>query len=144
MFKSLRQTGLPPSGNAWDSTIENPGHQPSDFANGLISSLQTDDAFDMVTSASYGVTSLSPSFSVAGGDIECATITSLLSFRPVRGTEIQQPSTDGAFGQLVPPGEYSSVTEQGSMNVCLLQQGRITSVQGLLGGDYNADEVPIP
>jgi hypothetical protein len=144
MFQSLRQTGQPPSGNVWDSSIDYPGHQPTDFANDLISTYETDGDFGILPSVSYKVTGLSPSFSVPEGDLACATITTRMSLRPSHGTEIEQPPTEGAFGSLLPPGEYSSVTEQGSVQVCVIRQAGTSFVQGLLGGDYNADGVPSP
>ena len=144
MLQSLRQTGKPPLGNVWDPSIDYPGRQPTDFANDLVSTYKTDGDFGILPSASYTVTGLSPSFSVPEGDLECATITTRMSLRPAHGTEIEQPSTEGAFGSLLPPGEYSSVTEQGSVQVCVIRQAGTSFVQGLLGGDYSADGVPSP
>jgi hypothetical protein len=144
MLQSLRQTGKPPSGNVWDPSIDYPGRQPTDFANDLVSTYKTDGDFGILPSASYKVTGLSPGFSVPEGDIECATITTQMSLRPAHGSEIEQPSTEGAFGSLLPPGEYSSVTEQGSVQVCVIRQAGTSFVQGLLGGDYSADGVPSP
>jgi hypothetical protein len=144
MFESLRQSGKPPAGNPWDWTISDSGHQPSDFADDLIDSHQTDTAFHIVSSVSYTVSSYSPSFSISLGDISCAMLTVQMSLRPAHGSFLVQPSTEGAVGSLLPSGDYSSVAEQGSVDLCLVKADGTTEVQGVIGGLYNADGVPYP
>ena len=144
MFQSLRQSGQPPAGNPWDQSIYDSTHQPGDLANELIDSHQTDAAFGMIASVSYSVTSYSPSFGVDDGNVRCATLASRIVLRSAQGAYVEQPPTEGAFGSLLSPGDYSSVIEEGSLDVCLLRVGDNTTVKGEIGGLYNADGVPYP
>ena len=94
------------------------------------------------SSVSYSVTSYSPSFGVDDGDVRSATLASRIVLRSAQGAYVEQPPTEGAFGSLLSPGDYSSVTEEGSLDVCLLRVGDNTTVKGEIGGLYNADGVP--
>ncbi len=138
LFQSLRQTGVPLAGDWWNSLINEPRKELTDFASGLTSGYDLDQALGVVPEATFGVDDYSASFSVPGGAISCATITGQVTMRPQDGLTMAQTNGSSVFGPLVPPGAYSSVTFHESVDTCLVLLKGIYEMQGMSGGTYSA------
>ena len=136
LFQSLRQTGSPLAGDIWDSLINEPDKELSDFASDLTDGYDLDESFGIDVVATFGMNDYSTAFAVPGGSMTCATITGEVITRPAQGSTMTNIGT--TFGPLVPPGNYSSVTFHEAVDTCVMLVDGVYDMQGLSGGTYSA------
>jgi len=138
LFTSLRQTGTPLAGDWWNSLINEPGKELTDYASELAQGYEVDQSRGIVPEANFGVDDLSEPFSIPGGSMSCATITGEVTMSPADGSTIVQTNASSAFGALVPPGTYATVTFHEVVDTCLVLVKGFYGMQGLSGGTYSA------
>ncbi len=138
LFDSLRQTGSPPAGGWWNSVINEPGKELTNFASNLAEGYDLDEALGIAPEANYGLDDLSVAFPVPGGSIACAVINAEVTMAHADGSSIVQTNANSAFGPLVPPGTYSTITFHEAVDTCVVLVNGIYGMQGLSGGTYSA------
>jgi hypothetical protein len=57
---------------------------------------------------------------------------------PADGSSMVQTNSSSAFGPLVPPGTYSTITFHETVDTCLVLVNGIYGMQGMSGGTYSA------
>jgi hypothetical protein len=138
LFDSVRQTGSPPAGGWWNSLINEPGKELTDFVSELADGYYIDQSLGVAPQANFGLDDLSTAFPVPGGSISCATITAEVTMAPAVGSSMVQTNSSSAFGPLVPPGTYSTITFHEAVDTCLVLVNGIYGMQGMSGGTYSA------
>jgi len=137
-FQSAGTTGSVPSTNFW--AHKQPGHEPWDTIASMEASHRTDVADHYRETIKFTLAAKTATFDVSLGSLQCAAIAG--SWKLTHGTFVQ-PANRSAYGVLLAPGRYSSITFHSVRNVCVIQEpARIGRGSGLLGDVYSITGTP--
>jgi hypothetical protein len=127
-----RDAGRIPMTNYWGGAV----HYPNSMLGQLLTQLLSAHHYDAAGGGRsiqhpYFVQDHSIPFAINDGDMECATITGW--GRYVKDNQVQ-PSDRSAFGNLLAPGVYSSVSNVATRQICISYVSTALKFIGLNGG----------